>query len=197
MEIYFMRHGPLQSRFSDYSKLSYEDFNDLLLKKKAPNIDMEKTKGIVAKLKFLPSCKKIFCSTQNRAIQTAEIVHEFVTADIIKTSLLDEVNFLEGIITKEDTNKGMENIRRVVLTNWYKSKYSEKFKESIARLQQFLDTVNPEKYGNIVCVTHAWFMRVIQIYAEDRTLNNISLQRVLTIKPAENGGVIKINLPTQ
>lgn len=193
-KVYFIRHGPLQGKFSEYSTLEYNDFNNLLLKKVAPPVDEEKTKKLLQSYSFLANIELIFCSSQNRGIETAKVAKELGNASIKEIALLNEVDFYDGILTEEEAKRGMNTIRKVVLTKWYLGIYSEKFEESIARFNKFIEIVRSRPEKTILCITHGWFMRIIQVYTQKGTTDAITLFEVLEQKPEPNLGIIEINL---
>ena len=101
-KIIFMRHGYLEGKYKDYSKLDFDEFENLLTKKVNPKINKEKTKSFLKYKKCLSDVNFVICSNQNRGIETAQIVNEITGINFESSSLLNEVYFIKGIINQED-----------------------------------------------------------------------------------------------
>ena len=178
-----MRHGFLKDKYSDYSKLGFEDLENLLTNKVFPHIDKEKTKAVLTKKPFINDVGFVISSDESRAIETADIVKELINIDYIESNLLNEIGFEEGIISKEDVNlHDFNHIRRRVLTQFFNSLYSEKFEDVVSRFLDFIDYLKTLNYNTILCITHGWFMRLIYIYSVRGSLDDISLKDLLEAK---------------
>ena len=177
-QIIFMRHGFLEGKYQDYSKLSFEELQDLLTKKALPNIDNKKT-NLVLKEKNIQNIDIIFCSEEPRAIDTAKIASKILKAKYEKTQLLDEINFQKRIINKEDVELGFNHIRKKVITQFFHSNYSEKFEDIKRRFLNILEEIKKSNYNKVLCITHGWFMRLIYVYSAKKSLENISLDDLL------------------
>lgn len=177
-KLIFMRHGYLEGKYKDYSRLDFNDLENLLVRKFSPEIDKEKTLFVMQSKEFLPKIKLIICSTESRSIKTAEIVKDLVGVDFNVSHLLNEIKFVKGAIEEEDI-KDFKKLREKILTNLFYSNYSENFDEVKNRFLHFLDYVKNLDHDTILCITHGWFMRLIYIYSARNSLENISLKELL------------------
>ena len=192
----FMRHGYLEDKYKDYSKLSFNEFEELLLKKVSPEIDREKTKNCLCKKALLHDFNFILCSTEKRGIETAKIIKEITGISFEISNLLDEVNFSKGVINNEDI-KDFNILRKRILTQLYYSKYSEGFEEVKKRFLELLDYTKSLNYDFILCITHGWFMRLIYLYSQKNNLEQISLKDLLDAKITNFLDSIEINILTR
>ena len=86
----------------------------------------------------------------------------------------------------------MNEIRLVVLTNWYNGIYCEKWSDSILRFNKLIILLKKSPEKRIICVTHGWFMRLISLYKLKRNLGEISLGDLLLVKSKKNLESIKL-----
>jgi hypothetical protein len=194
-EILFIRHGLLEGKFVDYTMLNFDDIEALLVKSVCPNIDATITKKKLRNVVFLKNYEVVISSTQNRSIQTANIIAQlYLKSPLLKTDLLNEVDFFKGIIAKKDVLGGMDNIRLTVLTNWYEGLHCEKFTDSVLRFRLLMKFLKSLPQKKIICVTHGWYMRIISLYQLKSNLNKVSLNDLLSVKPAKNFDLIKLRI---
>lgn len=191
--LFFMRHGYLEGKYKDYSKLDFGDFEDLLLKKATPRIDKERTKIALRCKPFLSSIDFIICSTENRGIETAQIVNDLCGVDFEASPLLAEISFAKGVIEEKDV-RDFSHLRKRILTQFFNSNKSEPFESAKLRFLQFLAHVKTIGYANILCITHGWFMRLIYIYSVKKSLDNISLRELLEAKIPDFLDVIEVTV---
>lgn len=177
-KLIFMRHGYLEGKYRDYSKLHFKDFENLLLKKVAPPVDKNITKKELLSKGFLPDVSFVICSSENRSIETAQIVKDITRVDFEVSSLLDEINFTNGIIKKEDVSD-FNKLRKTILTKFFHSDCSENFETVKKRFLDFLNYVRNLDHNLILCVTHGWFMRLIYIYSVKGSLEGVLLEELL------------------
>ena len=189
-KILFIRHGYLEGKYADYSQLNFNDFENLLLKKVTPHVNKKLTKKKLMKKKLLVDF--IFCSSESRAIETAQIIKEISGSDFEISSLLDEIFFLKGIIEEKDITN-FSDLRRIILTNLFNSNYSEDFNAVKKRVLLFLDYVKELPHTTILCVTHGWFMRLIYIYSVKNSLEKVSLKELLDARVPDFLDVIEVN----
>jgi len=173
-----MRHGYLKGKYKDYSKLHFIDFENLLLKKVTPHVDIDTTKEELKRKNL--DVNFIICSTENRSIETAQIVKEITGVEFEVSSLLDEVNFTKGIIAENDVSD-FNKSREIILTNIFHSNHSENFDVIKKRFLNFLEYIRSLDHERILCVTHGWFMRLIDIYSVKGSLD-IQLKELLEVK---------------
>ncbi len=192
-KIIFMRHGYLEDKYKDYSKLDFDEFENLLTKKVNPKINKEKTKSFLKYKKCLSDVNFVICSNQNRGIETAQIVNEITHINFESSSLLNEVNFIKGIINQEDI-VDFNNLRTKILTQFYNSCYSENFEAVKIRFLDFLNYVKGLDYDTILCITHGWFMRLIYIYSIKSALKDVSLKDLLEAKVTDFLDTIEISI---
>jgi len=198
MKLIFMRHGFLEGKFGDYTKLKFKDFEDLLLRNIEPAINKERTKIKLQKklderrLEF----DAMITSAQNRGIETGRIVSELTKIELSKkTELLNETSFETGVIEPSDT-KNYGGLRRKVLTQMFNSNHTENFEGMKKRFMNFLEetkNVSDYKDKTILCITHGWFMRIIELYKEKENLE-ITLSELLEVKPTDFLDTIEINM---
>ncbi len=196
--IYFIRHGILEGKYQNYSKLNSQEFKSLLLKEIEPNIDEKETEKVLHQLSFIRKCRKIFCSTQKRSIQTAQIISKLCNnIQFTQIDLMNEVEFDESILSQEEAEKGLDFIRMIILSRWFEGKNKETFQDSIERFNKFLKIAKETKEEEIVVVTHGWFMRIIQLSAKGKELNKISFEELLEEKAPPFLDVVKIQIEPQ
>ena len=188
-----MRHGFLEGKYDDYSKLNFYEFKNLLTKKVTPEVNKERTKAILLKKRFLREIDFIICSTESRGIETAQIVNEITKVDYKKSPFLNEISFMPGIISRNDV-ADFDYLRKKILTSFYNSKYSERFEDVKKRFVRFIEYVKEFDYDTILCITHGWFMRLIYIYSVKNSLDEVSLQELLEARVPNFLDTIEINL---
>ncbi|MBU1854297.1 MAG: phosphoglycerate mutase family protein [Nanoarchaeota archaeon] len=136
----------------------------------------------------------IISSQENRSIQTAKIIQELNPVHHIISSNLNEIKFRRGIIEKEDIEQeDFHYLRKKILTSIYNSNFSEKFYDVKNRFLKFLEFTKTIEHDNILCVTHGWFMRIIELYKEKGSLENINLNELLEVRPAKFLDTIEIH----
>ncbi len=179
----FMRHGFLAGKYSNYANLSFEDFEELLLKEVSPHIDKNKSLGKLNKLSFIYEVDLICCSSNTkRSKDTAVLVKQLKNVEIIQTPLLNEISFVKGVISRKDT-VNFFSLREKILTSIYNSEYAESLENIKRRLYEFFRMVRNLEADTILCITHAWLMRFISLYKQKK-LDNLSLEDLLNVKPA-------------
>jgi|SRR3989344_4233681 len=181
MRLIFMRHGYLEGRYKDYSRLHFDEIEDLLTKRVSPGIDKERTKAALKTKRFLPELDLIICSEERRGIETARLVRDLSDADLEASSLLNEVRFTQGIIDNTDI-VDFNRLRVKVLTQFYASRCSENFEDAKRRFLHFLEHTKKLKHDAILCITHGWFMRLISIYSVKGSLEGVTLRDMLDTK---------------
>jgi len=195
-KIIFMRHGYLEGKYDDYSKLDFNDFENLLLKRITPRVNRYLTKRELQSKKILSEVEFIICSSENRSIETAQIVKEIIGVEFEISSLLDEISFKKGIIEEKDI-KDFNTLRKIILTKFHKSKHSENFDVVKKRFLGFLDYVKELNYDTILCVTHGWFMRLINIYSVRNSLENVSFKELLDTRVPDFLDTVEVKIGNQ
>jgi len=195
--IIFMRHGFLEGKYQDYLSLNFKEFEELLIKIARPQLDEHRNIEALSKMKILDELDGVICSSEERAIETARLVTEKVHLPYKSSSLIDEIQFEQGVITEEDTaSHDFNQLRKKILTQVYHSYHTERFDDIKNRFLRFIHQVEQEKGTTILCITHGWFMRLIAIYARRKSLDNISLEELLAVKPSDFLGTITLELDT-
>jgi broad specificity phosphatase PhoE len=121
-----------------------------------------------------------FCSPQTRARQTCEIIYK---GPIVFDNRLVEINCgeFEG---KEETPETMKLLWQVIMSG---DKSTESFKAFMKRGCDFCDILmENHKSKNILIVTHAANIRVIDCYFHDKPKD----YNFLTPTPIKNGGLL-------
>tara|TARA_Y100000310_G_scaffold322901_1_gene382574 strand:+ start:146 stop:733 length:588 start_codon:yes stop_codon:yes gene_type:complete len=175
-----MRHGFLQSKYGDYTKLCFKDYEDLLLKKVSPKVDTQFTKNKLQDKGFLKNVNLVFCSEQSRGIETAKILSDLYGFSFQKTSLLNEVDFKEGVISLGD-EKDYGFLRKKILSSIY---FSNDFELIKRRVLEFIEIVRKLDEEKVLAVSHGWLMRFFYIYSLRGNLDSFSLNDLLLAKAA-------------
>lgn len=154
--IYFVRHGESTANQSGI----FQGFDSSLTDK---GINQSHLVGKrLSKLKI----DNLISSTSPRAIQTANIISEYIgTKNLIESNLLIErknPSFFLGRDKKDpelikDINLIIENIDN---PNWHLSDEENMF-DLKHRAEQALDFLINQEGENLVVVTHGWFLRVL------------------------------------
>lgn len=192
-KLIFMRHGYLEGKYKDYSKLKFVEFEKLLTKKVNPKIDKERTKEVLKAKIFLFDVNFTVCSEESRGIETAQLVKEITGINFETSPLLNEVSFTKSIIDNKDI-VDFNCLRKKILTQFYYSNYSEKFEDVKKRFLYFLDYAKKLNYNATLCITHGWFMRLIYIYSVKNSLENVSLKELLEAKVPDFLDTIEVEI---
>lgn len=182
-KIIFIRHGSPKGKFKNYSKLSFEYLNNLLIGSVSPNLDFENNIEKIKNLPFIKDTEFIFYSGEIRAKETAELISELAKVESEENNLLREIEFFNGIIERDDVNKhDFNHVRSKVITQFFNSCFSENFEHVKKRFIDFLEFLRARKEQTIICVTHGWFMRLIYVYSLKGHLNDVSLEDLLNAR---------------
>lgn len=155
MKIYFVRHGE-----SEYNAKNLYQPGESKLSEKG----IEQANFLAHRFKSIP-VDIVFASTMGRAKHTAEIINEVAKKEIIFTDLLRELKRPSEIVGKHqdapEVVKILEEIRsKAEDISWHHSD-EENFADFKNRGKEFFSFITQRSEQNILCVTHAGFLRMI------------------------------------
>lgn len=180
MKVTFIRHASLKEPFDNYDKLSFSEINGLATGEIDPDISTQARQNIEETLSNLNSVAKnsvIFYASSRRAKQTAKIVQDLIKKKLktkIKLVELSELNeiFFEPqkmISLKQYEEQGLSAIRNSMFKHLSAEKLI-KGVENIDNVLQRIEALNKrllkaeKKFDSVICVTHGFLMRVLQLY---------------------------------
>ncbi len=169
-KIKFIRHSRLESPYSDYSQLTFNQVCGLATCKITPNISSESREILLEKFdkQQLRSFKIILCSYSNRTEQTAKLITKVTGKDhkFDKTNNLSEIFFDPAILINEEdfTKRGFTSIREALFHGMKTGKGAERLNEVLSRIKKLKAELLSLPYDNILCITHSFYMRVLRLY---------------------------------
>ncbi len=126
------------------------------------------------------SVGKIYVSTSRRSLETAEILKKVMGLKIEKiksTSLLDEIGFkMEELISEKEFNGlGVDLARKRFFERFLDSQLSESKESVVKRIKNLVGLLirDIEEDEDILCCSHSFFMKVIEVFlADERTMSD-------------------------
>lgn len=168
--IHFIRHSKLIDKFSDYSKLSFDEFSKIATGEMQPAIATISEEFFNTSYihKHAITFDHILCATSLRAQQTATMISNILQRDIVvvKTTLLNEIKFDPRLLTNEEYFKknGMDEIRVSLFNGMLTGKGAESIESIYKRIDDLKEILREQTDSSILCITHSFFMRVLRLY---------------------------------
>jgi broad specificity phosphatase PhoE len=132
--------------------------------------------GISSTMKLLLPSKinvPVYCSTLNRARQTATIISKSQKVNKIqKLPELNEILFsLESLLTGRDYEKyGSDLVRQRFIDAFIKDELMESRSSVKARMERLLSKLEKLPNGNYLLISHSFFMKLLQIFLKHNDL---------------------------
>jgi broad specificity phosphatase PhoE len=167
MKLYFLRHGKLDVPYKDHSEMPFELVADLASLKLNPPIDEAySTELLQDVLPKIGEVDKIFMSPSKRCQDTAQLISKSLGKDIepqIFEGLL-EVRFdLRELFDLSERDNMDISILNDKVFNGILSGMCEPLDSVMHRVEAIFKFLE-DRDGNILCVTHDFLMRFIEIY---------------------------------
>lgn len=161
----FLRHASLAPPFNDYAALSLRQLDKLARQDANPPINPEVQIADTVRQKLhLDNAKTVFCATSLRARQTAHLAG---TANARPTPLLDEIRFTPSMLVSaaDYDARGMQAVRDGLFEALLAGDgaAAETVKDIYARITVLKQLLSGGD-GDILCVTHGFFMRFLELY---------------------------------
>lgn len=184
----FIRHARLAPPYSNYGSLSFPEIAHLATGKVDPGIDfslVSEVKKTLLRLKSIKGRVVILHADSQRAFQTSQYIQKLIkqktgeVPKVIKTLELNEIFFdPEKFMTAEEFMKnGLTGVREGVfnsLTNKTTRKKKlknkkppiESVKNIFVRIEKLDEKIQDLSANGtyIICVTHGFLMRILQMY---------------------------------
>jgi broad specificity phosphatase PhoE len=195
--VLFVRHGRLVAPFADYNRLAFAQLRQLSLRTIDPGIDrtgalMDLSQG--QKMDVFARCEEIMVSESKRTLETALVINKNVR--IIRTSCLNEILFdVNGLVSENEFGeKCVESVREALFGALLENTNLESLEMIYGRLEQLDNLIRESENEKIVCVTHGFFMRFIQLYFMNniRIFDQITMQDILSVKNPDYLDVLEI-----
>jgi broad specificity phosphatase PhoE len=190
-KILFIRHGQLLAPYDDYNRLSFDQLRQLSLRTIDPGID-ESQALIRVKLlleKFdLSEYQTIMVSESARTKATAAVIigHLSGPVPVQETFCLNEILFeLNQLITEQDLHRrGLEAVREGLFRALVEKRNTDSLVSIFDRLGQLEKMILESSAQNIICVTHGFFMRFVQLYFGQsiRSPEGITVPDIMSVK---------------
>ena len=165
IKIIFVRTAPYE--YNLFGKSLYESFDLVARKLYEPTLQRKLS------LPNLPKPDTIFCSPRKRSIETAKAIKQKFNpkSELRVTTLLREIDFsMSQFIAKAEFENVMLAIARTKFIQAFaRNKLDEKKEAVRARIDKLLGLVR-KKSGTVLCCSHGFFMKLVQIYLKDKTI---------------------------
>lgn len=179
----FLRHASLAPPFDNYDTLSLYQLDRLARQDVNPPIDPEALIDDTVRQKLhLDDVKTVFCATSLRARQTSLLAGP---ASAKPLPLLDEIRFTPSMLVSpaDYDARGMQAVRDGLFEALLAGDgaAAETVKDIYARIAA-LERLFSSSGSDILCVTHGFFMRFLELYfngvtnPKDVTLDAIHAQ---------------------
>lgn len=170
-----IRHSRLGDPYSDYTKLSFDQYRDLGLCRVDPDIDPDSLQLISEKFirEQLQDIDLILCSPLKRAWQTSELIKSLgeKELEINESGTLREISFdLALLITEESfVQYGSSEVRRALFSRMLNKEHGvEPLADLFKRIHLLEKMLAQSRHENILCITHGFYLRVLQLYFLER-----------------------------
>ncbi len=160
MKVYFMRHGE-----SEYN-VNHLINQDPKIKINLTEKGVEQAKGVAEKLKN-EAFDIIFVSEFLRTQQTAEIVNKFHNSNIQIDKMLNEAQV--GFEGRPNTEYREAREKSGMDLFHFKIEGKESWQDVKNRMNDFLNYLKGQDYGNVLVVTHQW-----PVFIANDIINNLS-----------------------
>lgn len=175
----FLRHCGLVEPYNDYNQLSLDQLCDLGIPKIDPDIHPDSLQRISEKLspELLQECDIILCSPSKRTRQTAELIKDLSKKDlqIQESNTLREIRFNPALLLPT-TEKAERNYLPELRTALFKGTIQRKagvetLDDLLRRIDDFAELLDQIHHENILCITHGFYMRILQLYSMESLTN--------------------------
>lgn len=185
-QVWFLRHG--KTSFN-YETPPYDDFIEMMCN--GHSTALAEDPGI--NFEALPKRVDLVCySPYTRAFQSAEVLRKKLTIrSTEEQKFLREVSFDRNIILREEYIS-LVSSRKDILERWYSGRnQAETFEASLDRVRAIEAFIRERREKTIIMITHAWFLRLLEIYFVQGKHTNITLQDILGVQPVSLGECFK------
>lgn len=189
-KVKFIRHSFLTPPFDNYDNLTFSQLCDLAIHRVKPSINKNSLELLKQNydLTELEIYDLILASSAPRTLQTAQLIQSVVNTKIpLKTSKnLDELYFDPEILTTEEKfrQNGMKEIRVAIFTALINhSEGVEELNQIKQRIEKLAQELVKTSEMSIICVTHAFYMRFLELYFVDKQtdFSQLSLEKLMQV----------------
>lgn len=187
-KIKIIRHGKPEDPYTDYTKLSFEQFCGLATEKLNPGIHFDNEKIVLEKIKNKEidiGIDLIMCSFSKRTIQTAQLIKKLgnINVPIVNSHNLSEIYFDPAQLTTKDKFNlyGLPEIRKSLMKGIFdKSSGTENLLEIEQRINNLERELIALEAKNILCVCHSFYMRFLRLFLlKEIPCSEITLEKVM------------------
>lgn len=189
---YIICSAPVEDRVNN---LDIYDSFDLVSRGLTRAVLTEDSIGYLQNFNFPFDLRKIdliISSSSAQTIATAGLLKKIINnkkVPLIKSNKLDKIKFsMPQIIAKEIFKQlpykdFIVQARRGFINNLYQNKLPETLAEVISRIQDLLKLLNSHHDKNILCISHAFYMRLIRLYLIDRHIFDSQAKLIKNFNP--------------
>lgn len=180
-KIYILKTGPYNPTDTGLSR--YDGFERITTQCHSPHLSDPDYVRENVDLKKVSDTNLIFCSQALRTQETSKIVKGLLEkpVEIEITPCLNEVKFsLKTLLSKEEYKyEGSNFVRKRFIEAFINDTLLEKRAQILERINGLFELLKTQPTERkIVCVSHSFFMKILQSYTEDNSLfNNPKLLR--------------------
>lgn len=168
MEVTFLRHGPLLSPYDNYEALTFEQLCQLAKQEIEPAIDTKRAVELVKGNRLVDGeYDLLFHSPSNRALATTQIITDhYMVKKVEKIEELAEILFDPAQLTTQEefAQKGLPIIREKLFLALVEGNNMESIESCMQRIFQLEKTLMQSSSNRCLCVTHGFFMRLLELY---------------------------------
>jgi len=180
--VVFIRHGQLAPPYHDYLKLSFQQLAELGRQDVDPPIDVNIFSYEGPNLDGIDA---VYRATSLRCQQTTQqLIGESYTRIIEQREELNEVYFdLEKLLTEEEyIQHGFQRVRESIFDGIVKSKDGvDSIQGIIDTLKTLREVLESSSGKNILCVTHGFLMRFLEVsFRYDTSLDSLTAEDLLS-----------------
>jgi len=183
----FLRHCRLSDPYADYDKMSWDELRNLSTDRIDPDIHPGSSLAILEKFtrKDMQKFDMILCSPSKRAQRTAEWIQRLSGKDlkIEESKTLREISFDPALLTTKEKfdQDGLPEIRATLFRGMIQKEPGvEALDDLLKRVDALTEILVQIPSENILCITHGFYMRVLQLYlpksfmhCQDITIDNL------------------------
>lgn len=175
MKITFLRHGSLLSPYDNYNSLTLSELSQLARQDIDPSIDTSKIFNQITNNNHISrKYDALFVSQSQRTNDTArELAKEINLPTQVKLKELNEILFdPSNLVTEaEYENDKLVIIRRKLFESLANDSNLESGKKVIARVHKLNQMLKSSKYDSVLIITHGFFMRYLDIFYRQKSLD--------------------------
>lgn len=187
--VYFVRHGKPNLPFDSYEEIPFSLLCDLAQGKINPGIDELKTASLLSSIQntgaFLQKNISLVTSPILRAQETMQLFRKqfSLSSTPLIFSELQEIQFsLSQIYVPDEKGINMSELNHAVLQAVIDGEHAEPLASIFLRITSLFEKLNRIE-GPILCVTHDFFMRGIELYIRHKgNVDSVSPQELFTTK---------------